>query len=65
MMIDSIPSVEKEIQHAESWLLGPQSDRPEEAPQIVRRLLMIIRFQMKDLNEMRQWARLEDGWSEK
>ena len=64
MQVDGIPSVEKEIRHAERWLLD-WPNRSDEAPTIVRTQLMIIRFLLKDLRELQEMHRLEDGWSEK
>lgn len=61
-MQTKIPIIE-ELEKAQAWIDSGVDGWA--GTTIVKRLMMVIRFLLADIEQMERQAKLEDGWSEK
>lgn len=61
-MQTKVPIIE-ELEKAQAWIDSGVDGWA--GPEIVKRLMMIIRFLLADIEQTERQAQLEDGWSEK
>lgn len=60
--MDTQPIV-KELENAQAWLDGGVDGWA--GPEIVKRLMMVIRFMLADMEKLDEMDRLENGWESK